>query len=132
MLPLRQRVLRPGRPPETAYYAGDELPTTRHFAAFDGDTLVGCATFMVSTWEGEPAWQLRGMATDASVQGRGVGRTLLAAATAALTAESGVPLFWCNARTTALGFYERQGWRVTSAEFVIEGIGPHVKMTFRT
>jgi len=130
ILPLRQLVLRPGKPPETARFPGDELPDTRHYAAFDGDAVVGCATFLASELDGERAWQLRGMATDPGWQGRGAGRALLDVAYAEL-AGTGVRAFWCNARTSAAGFYEKMGWRVISPEWVIEGIGPHVKMSWR-
>lgn len=131
LLDLRHRVLRPGRPRETASLPGDDLPTTRHFAALDGDRVVGCATFLASALEGEPAWQLRGMATDPGSRGRGVGRTLLADAAGALARDRGPTLFWCNARTSARGFYERLGWTVISGECPIEGVGPHVKMSWR-
>jgi hypothetical protein len=35
IIPLRHEVLRPGKPRETAIFAGDELPTTTHWGALD-------------------------------------------------------------------------------------------------
>ena len=37
-------------------------------------------------------------------------------------------ILWCNARTSAIGFYEKLGWRVTSGPFDVPGVGPHVTM----
>lgn len=128
---LRHRMLRQGLPIEEAHFEGDAEPTTHHFAAFDGDRAVGCATFVLNHWDGEPAWQLRGMATDTALQRGGVGRALLAHAVEAVLASSPVHLFWCNARVPALEFYRKQGWEVTSDEFEIPTAGPHRKMTLK-
>ena len=43
--------------------------------------------------------------------------------------EPGWP-FWCNARTTAIGFYEQAGWSTATDVFDIPTAGPHVKMYF--
>lgn len=130
IIDLRHRVLRAGLPRETAYLQGDDLPTTHHFAVLHAGTVIGCATFLESQRDGEPAWQLRGMATDPARQGQGLGRILLDRATAQLSSR-GPSFYWCNARTSAEGFYERLGWRVVSDVFTIEGVGPHVIMTWR-
>src|SRR5690606_13479424 len=42
--PLRSLVLRPGAPPETLVYPGDDHPEALHLGAFEGDRLVGIAT----------------------------------------------------------------------------------------
>lgn len=89
--------------------------------------LVGCATILMSEWEGKPAWQLRGMAVDEKVRESGIGRKLVEAAEKFAVA-SDVPRLWCNARVPAVGFYERMGWRVVSAVFEVPTAGPHVKM----
>jgi GNAT superfamily N-acetyltransferase len=128
---LRHAELRRGQPRETAYFAGDDAPETRHYAALAGDLVVGCASFVRASlperWPDAPALQLRGMATRSDLVGRGVGRTLLDAATADLYAD-GEARLWCNARVSARGFYERLGWRVISPPFDVVAIGPHVKM----
>jgi predicted GNAT family N-acyltransferase len=131
ILPLRHRILRPGRPAETARFDGDLDAGTRHSAAFLGEEPVACLTLMPSEWEGRPAWQLRGMATDSRQQGRGLGRQLFeSAAIDAGRAEPG-RVFWCNARLSAVGFYEKLGWRVVSEPFDVPGVGPHVKMVWQ-
>ncbi|MFM7107048.1 MAG: GNAT family N-acetyltransferase [Planctomycetaceae bacterium] len=128
ILPLRHRILRAGLPFETASFEGDHDATTRHHAAFRGAEPVGCLSLVESVWEGRPAWQLRGMAIDADMQGRGMGRLLLETALAEALHDEPGRIFWCNARTSAIGFYERAGWRVVSDEFEVPTAGPHVKM----
>lgn len=130
ILDLRHRVLRIGLPPESAHFPGDDAPGTRHFAVQDGERVVGCATYLTSSHDGEPAWQLRGMATEPNLQKKGVGRTLTESSLLMLAKET-PKLFWCNARTSAVGFYERMGWQILGSEFDIPGVGPHFKMTWR-
>ncbi len=54
-------------------------------------------------------YQLRYMATDFDVQGRGYGAIVLAVAEDELRA-LGAQQLWANGRDSALGFYERVGW----------------------
>ena len=145
IITLRYAVLCTGRPWREAQFTGDDDAQTHHFGAFRAVASgaatnaaaliaavnVGCVSYMMTDYEGEPAWQLRGMATRPDLAGRGVGRGLVHAAQAALVSRSPVRLFWCKARTPAIPFYERLGWRVVSEEFVIEHYGPHRKMMLR-
>jgi predicted GNAT family N-acyltransferase len=128
ILPLRHRILRAGLPFETACFDGDDDESTRHYAAVSGLEPVCCLSLMPSEWEGRPAWQLRGMATAAAVQGRGLGRRLLERAVTEAWRDEPSRILWCNARTSAIGFYEKLGWRVVSAPFDVPTAGPHVKM----
>ena len=139
ILDLRWAVLRPGRARETASFGGDSDEGTHHFALIEGGeeevgtsaTPLTCLTLLASTWDGQPAWQLRGMATAGGQQGRGWGRRLLAGVSAWILdqpAERAPRILWCNARSSAIPFYEACGWRVASAPFEIEGIGSHVRM----
>ena len=129
IIALRHAELRPGRPRAAACFDGDEAADTRHFAALEpGGAVVGCASFMRAPWHDLPAWQLRGMATRADLVRHGVGAALLGGACAQLIAWSGPRAFWCNARVTAVGFYQRQGWRVASDVFEVEDVGPHMRM----
>ena len=138
LLSLRHQVLRTGLPIESACFPGDDEPSTRHFALFINESpdqraeqVIGCASFMLNEWEGERAWQLRGMAIDTRYQNRGLGRNLLTAAEKAITKESPIRLFWCNARLPAVSFYEAQGWTIASDIFIIPDAGPHRRMTKR-
>lgn len=127
---LRHAILRAGLPRETAVFENDDNPESRHVVAVDADgRTVGCATFHFTTWDGGPAWQLRGMATDPAFRGTGLGKAMLAFAESGLRAETPVRQLWCNARVPAIGFYERLGWHVVSEPFEVPTAGPHVKMT---
>ncbi len=130
ILPLRHRILRAGLPFETACFDGDHDATARHYAACSGDEPACCLSLLRSDWEGRPAWQLRGMATAQDLQGRGLGRRLLEMAVAEARHDDPGRVFWCNARTSAIGFYEKLGWRVMSEPFDVPTAGPHVKMLF--
>ena len=133
IMALRHAELRPGRPLDAARFDGDGDPTTRHFAAFlqNDPDAVGCASAMARPWEGESAFQLRGMATRAALVRRGIGAALLRFLEPAICAEAGVRLLWCNARRAAVPFYRRLGWEVVSDEFDIPTVGPHHTMIHR-
>jgi L-Ala-D/L-Glu epimerase len=128
---IRWAVLRPGFPRETAIFPGDEDARTIHLGVFLGSVLVGVASmYEVEPPEGIPpgrSWQLRGMATAPDARGLGCGQELLKACEAEAR-EAGCDLVWCNARQTAVGFYQQAGWEVTGAEFDIPTVGPHFRM----
>lgn len=126
VLPLRHAVLRKGLPRDAAMYEEDNDPSTLHFAAALKDEVIGCCTLLRSTWNGTPAFQLRGMATHPAWMGKGVGSTLLAHVEATLLSLWSPPvMLWCNARLSARPFYLRQGWQVKSDVFDVPNVGPH-------
>jgi len=131
IIDLRWRILRQGLPRSEAIFAGDELATSIHAAAFSGEQVLCCATVHLNEWEGAPAYQLRGMATEDGQRGLGLGRQVLQKLEAEVLAAGAVRQLWCNARTPALEFYRKQGWQVRSGVFEIPTAGPHVKMTKR-
>jgi predicted N-acetyltransferase YhbS len=125
---LRAAVLRPNGGEIT--WAGDEDPATFHLAAHSGGRLVGVVRFSPAPcpWRTAAApWQLRGMATDADLQGVGVGRAMVADGLDRVPARGG-NLVWCHARVTAAGFYERMGFTAVTSEYDKPGLGPHVGM----
>lgn len=130
IFPLRHAVLRPGKPDSASVYPEDE--TSVHIGAWDDGRLVGCATVFPEPWAGsadwpaeQAAWRLRGMAVDPSRHRTGVGRLVLAGIVQAAV-DGGAPLLWANARTTALLFYEANGWVVAGEEFRTADTGlPH-------
>lgn len=123
--PLRHAVLRPGLPASASAYPQDEDPRTLHLAAYDdAGAVVGCATFFPEDLDGEAAWRLRGMATAPAARGQGYAAELLARGLAELR-EREVTLIWCNARTPAVGFYERFGFLRRGREFELPALGPH-------
>lgn len=120
---LRERVLRPGRPPEAVRYQGDEAPTTLHLGAFTPDSRLAGIASLFATGD---SLQLRGMAVEPNVQRRGVGALLVRKAQQhAFEANKDL---WCNARASACGFYEKLGWTIEGNVFELEGIGPHYIM----
>ncbi|MFH0244473.1 GNAT family N-acetyltransferase [Streptomyces sp. HK10] len=141
ILGLRREVLRPGLPRQAAVFPEDGDPAAFHIASYEGDApeVLGCGTFFPEPFPGplpEPlsgppadsaatAYRFRGMASAPAARGRGHGAAVLRAGTAEAAAR-GAALLWCNGRTPARGFYERQGFRAHGEEFVIEGVGPHL------
>jgi GNAT superfamily N-acetyltransferase len=131
ILDLRWKILRAGLPREAANFDGDDEPTTHHFAALRDAETIACATFLRRPFENEPGWQLRGMAVQPDLQGRGVGARLLEFAEQFVLAQGYSKLLWCNARVPAERFYEQNGWRIASEPFDIPHAGPHLKMIKR-
>jgi len=134
IIDLRYRMLRAGLPKESANFPGDDNVSTWHVGLFhpyaDGASapVVTCASFVLNSYKEEPAWQLRGMCTDAEYQSKGFGGRLLSCAEVAILKSSPVRLFWCNARVPAIPFYQRQRWTVDSEVFDIPTAGPHRKL----
>jgi GNAT superfamily N-acetyltransferase len=130
LVDLRHRVLRQGLARETAIFPGDDLASSRHFGVFDGRLAIGCATFHRNQFESQPAWQLRGMATDGALRSKGVGRELLNFAEESLRRDgSSIRRMWANARVPAIRFYQSLGWQVVSDEFDVPTAGPHRRIT---
>lgn len=137
--PLRAAVLRPGVPPDTLVYPGDDHPRVLHAGAFapgpDGrERLVGIATVYPEpppeAYRDEipgDAYRLRGMATLPDVRGAGYGRGLLEACFDHARTH-GARALWCNARVVALDFYQQMGLQTVGPEFDIPEIGPHYVM----
>jgi predicted GNAT family N-acyltransferase len=125
--PLRHRVLRTGQPPGAAVWDLDDAPETKHRALWWGGEIVAVLTVIRHPPpDGGPyAWQLRGMAVAPELQRRGLGERLLDG----VQREIGEPM-WCNARTSAEGFYARHGWEPRGEVFDKPGIGPHVRMVW--
>lgn len=128
ILDLRHRILRAGLPPESAEFEGDEQAT--HFAAMHNGLVLACLSLFPERMldEQQCGWQLRGMACDVAHQGRGLGRQLMDYVESAFLAEQRPWLLWCNARESAVGFYQRCGWSICSDAFDVPTAGMHFKM----
>ncbi|HXE51537.1 MAG TPA: GNAT family N-acetyltransferase [Tepidisphaeraceae bacterium] len=127
VIDLRHQVLRAGLPRQTAIFPGDDHPDARHYGAWIDGNLIGCVTLHPSQWEGQPAWQLRGMAVAPGHQSAGIGTDMIRFLESDLS-DSPVQQLWCNARVPAAGFYEKLGWKIVSEIFEVPTAGPHVKM----
>lgn len=142
--PLRHAVLRSGRPIEECDFPGDRDPDTFHAGAELDGRIVSVASMYhearpsdapggadrADDHDAGTAWRLRGMATEPGLQRSGAGSAALQACSEHAIAH-GATLLWCNARTPAIGFYERHGWVVLGHEFDVPTAGPHYVMERR-
>jgi GNAT superfamily N-acetyltransferase len=114
-------------PFSTVSFDGDELDTTVHIVAFTGDVATGCVTLLRDP--AQQSIQLRGMAVKADYQGLGIGARLLGEAQEIAKAHQ--KNLWCNARQSAISFYEKNGWTAYGPFFEIPIIGQHVAMRWK-
>ncbi|MHB1906031.1 MAG: GNAT family N-acetyltransferase [Acidimicrobiales bacterium] len=132
LVELRTRVLRDGDASRAARNPLDDEPSTWHFGAFLGEDVVGSASFYSNAGPrgSSGAYQLRYMAVEPGLQGRGVGRILLEHAEAILAANA-VRHLWAHARDSALGFYRATGWEAVagSEHLSVETGLPHTTVT---
>lgn len=124
---LRYEILRKphGMPLFSTTFPGDEDESTIHLLALAEGQLVGCATLYVDESE---AMQLRGMAVAIDWQRRGIGHRM--GETAKEIATSRGKRMWCNARFSAIEFYERLGWVTSGSFFDVPMIGQHIVMNW--
>lgn len=133
--PLRNLVLRPGKPAADCRWPGDDDPGSFHAGAFVDDALVAIASVIPQPMPGaDPtaagplcSFRLRGMATHPEHRGQGLGSALLSYCIEHAR-NAGGDVLWCNARTPALEFYRRAGFETVGEEFETPDIGPHVRM----
>ena len=109
-LPIRQAVLWPDKPSAFSQVEGDEL--AEHFGVILDDQLVCVASIF---YQGKVA-RLRKFATLAAFQGRGIGSCLIEHILQQLV-DQGYESFWCDARESALGFYQRFGLSPSGERF---------------
>ncbi|WP_291515668.1 GNAT family N-acetyltransferase [Bdellovibrio sp. ArHS] len=130
LLPLRQRVLKPFLSVEQCEVDGDYLKSTFHFGLYVDGTLATIATFVQEPHPDFPSklsYRLRGMATDSTHQGQGLGGRLLTYGENFLK-KQGCDFIWFNARIKAFPFYEKLGFQYYGPLFDIKDIGPHKVM----
>jgi L-Ala-D/L-Glu epimerase len=131
---LRRSVLRPQWSPDQAL-PGDDVVGVVHIGTFDADNLAVSACLLYAeacdfgtdpSLDNTSAWRLRSMATDPARRGTGAGVAVLQLAYR-IGAAAGAELIWCHARQTAIGFYQRDGWRPVGEQFEEIGLA-HVNM----
>jgi GNAT superfamily N-acetyltransferase len=123
---LRARVLRDGDS-AAVRVPDDYLPGAWHLGARYSGSLVGVASFYPRPCPSAtdvPAMQLRFMAVDPAMRGRGIGRELLDHAIGELRKKN-TGILWANGRDTALDFYTRLGFTVVGDGFIHEPGLPH-------
>ena len=122
---LRYEILRKplGMPIAGTNFPGDENPSTIHLIVFSDTELIACATLLI---DDSDAIQIRGMAVARQWQRCGIGHSIVESAKDIATSK--IKSLWCNARSPAIGFYERQGWIQSGNFFDVPIIGPHIVM----
>lgn len=91
--------------------------------AFEDEKMLGCCMLIK---EDEKACRLRQMAVLNNLQGKGIGRALMIFAEN-IARDRGYKKINMHARKTAVGFYERLGYKVSGDEFKEVSI-PHFIM----
>ncbi|MFY0253851.1 1-(5-phosphoribosyl)-5-[(5-phosphoribosylamino)methylideneamino]imidazole-4-carboxamide isomerase [Chitinophaga sp. 30R24] len=119
-LQLRKDVLYPNDSLAAAKVPNDEEGL--HFGVFDGGQLVT----VVSLFLGRDSAQFRKLATAPAAQGKGFGKAILAHLVSICQKEK-MKLLWCNARDTAVSFYDQLGYTRKGDYFIKNGIS-YVKM----
>lgn len=130
VLPVRQTVLRQGKPLAEAIFEHDGHPDTFHLAAIKEDTIIGVVSFIKTEHEEfaqNHQYQLRGMAVLPDFQNLSIGNKLLQKGEETLQHKH-VTLLWCNARLKAVNFYKKNGFNTHGNEFNIPEVGPHYLM----
>lgn len=123
MVDLRREVL---RRPLGLDFTQEELEAEKDdilIGAFDEERILACC--MLKRLDAETC-KLRQMAVHGSLQGRGVGASLMHFAEN-VARDRGFRKMTMNARKTALGFYDKLGYRVAGEEFSEVTI-PHYRM----
>lgn len=127
---IRHRVLRQNRPIEDCMFLDDDLETTIHLGLSANNQLVGVSTFLKENnkiFTNINQYRLRGMAVLQKYQGYGFGNSILKYGEQLLK-QKNVTLIWCNARETAIKFYQKNNYRTVDNPFEIENIGIHYIM----
>ena len=122
-LRLRNEVL---RLPLGLVLGGKDIATDDvelHLGAFLGSRLVGCLMLRINS---PVQVQMRQVAVDPTIHGKGIGRKLVDAFEKAARAR-GAREIVMDARLTAQAFYEKLGY-VAASEAYIQSTIPHLKM----
>lgn len=128
-LSLRSKILRNGLPLADCVFPTDQVEGAFHLAYYEGEEIATIASFFPKNYKdnSELGYQLRGMATDTPFVGKGFGSELIKFAITYINNTNALYI-WCNARTSAIQFYQKLGFELSSDEFMIEGVGPHYEM----
>lgn len=117
---MRHNVLWPNKPIEFCLVDGDEKGI--HIGADINGKVVSVASIYINNGEA----RLRKFATYSSFQGQGIGTALIKYALDYLKLHD-IHYFWCDARESAIGFYQRFGMNIDGERFYKSGV-PYFKM----
>lgn len=123
MVDLRFNVL---RKPLGLDFTEEELEKEKEdvlMGCFDEEKLEGCCLLAPV---GDSAFRLRQMAVSNGLQGKGIGRVLMSFAEN-IARDMGKEILIMHARKSAVGFYEKLGYKISGNEFDEVSI-PHYVM----
>lgn len=113
MITLRNDIL---RKPLGLHFTPEELEKEKHeilIGAFEEDKMLGCCMLVK---EEAKTCRLRQMAVLNNLQGKGIGRALMLFAET-IARDRGFRKITMHARKSAVGFYERLGYKISGEEF---------------
>jgi GNAT superfamily N-acetyltransferase len=122
MVQLRDSIL---RKPLGLSFSADELAGEKEdilIGAFEEDTMLGCC--IISRINNHTA-RLRQMAVQGNLQGKGIGASIVSFAEN-LARDKGYKQLMMHARNTAIGFYEKFGYRIKGDEFTEVNVPHHI------
>ena len=122
MISLRSQILR--QPLGLSFKAEELLEEKEHIliAAFDEDEILGCCMLCKVN---DNTLKLRQMAVSNTVQGKGIGASIMHFAEN-LALDKGFSTIAMHARDSAVGFYEKLGYKVEGEGFIEVNIPHHV------
>ena len=123
MVKLRYEIL---RKPLNLSFESAELEQEKNdilIAALDEDVMLGCCLL---TAAGDKVVRLRQMAVQNNLQGKGIGASMMNYAET-IARDKGYKKLMMHARKTAIGFYEKLGYKTVGNEFSEVKI-PHIIM----
>jgi predicted GNAT family N-acyltransferase len=126
MIDLRKEIL---RKPLGLSFTEEELASEKNdilIGAFDDDTILACCLL---TKMDDKCLKLRQMAVQNNLQGKGIGASMMNFAET-IARDKGYKKLVMHARKTALGFYEKLGYKAFGDEFEEVTI-PHYVMEKR-
>ncbi|MEO6583188.1 MAG: GNAT family N-acetyltransferase [Ferruginibacter sp.] len=122
MIRLRQMIL---RQPLGLSFSKEEIAKEKnniHIASFDDDEMLGCC--MLTPLDDNTV-QLRQMAVPDKLQGKGIGASIMSFAEN-LARDKGYKTMIMHARDTAIGFYERFGYKKKGGSFTEINLPHHI------
>ena len=132
-LAIRQRILRPGQNLAECVFPDDNFSSSTHVGGFIDGQLVSIASVFkqkeqqFNLFESGSQFRLRGMATEKEFRGQGLGTAVVLDCLERCW-NLGGEVFWCNARISAVSFYDRLGFTSHDQKFDLPGIGIHQVM----
>lgn len=127
---VRQPVLRKGKPIGSCVFEGDDLESTHHFGLFENENLTGIISLFEKInpiFAAQNQAQIRGMAVLEIHQKKGIGEALVRHSEVYCN-ENQIDLIWFNARTAAIGFYQKMNYQTLGEAFEIKDVGEHYLM----